>query len=554
VQACVNGLVPLLLYSLVRRQLGERTAIIAAVLVALFSFNTVYASTEATDSLCTVAVLASLVVFERAWETGRLPLFVGSGLLAGVASQLRPNLMLFAPAMALVALTRVRRRLPALAAYVAAALVVAVPWVIRNYRLTGEFIPASTRGTTQLWYGTLQTGPYLTSQAYNPRAAFEVPTFDYTSLANRPILMTVDCSDEPQQATLTYWTDRNRTPIMIAPEPGSAFSFTVPGQPIPTTVYYYFESRRPNGAVTITPTRGASDPYIFIVDNRHLEDLDRHGDLLDAFDFVRVLRAAIWHEPLERAERFDFNRDGSIGESDLRLIAAALMPGTEHSGMSAPDVIASVSATEDRATIRFTDRSTLIVPRTGTGRITDLLPSPGYAQEITAGHRRMASMPVPAPFTFRCLPTVNDAFYQREAHMMRRYTALAWDNIERDPWSFVAASAYRAVRLFVVAGTSDSHTAQQFEGSGRVYVVAALASAVYLFAASAGIVLAIRRRASVWLLLTPIVYIPATICFGLTNMRYTITVQPLLFAFAAVAIDAMTSKQPAPGLRTEALR
>ena len=39
-------------------------------------------------------------------------------------------------------------------------------------------------------------------------------------------------------------------------------------------------------------------------------------------------------------------------------------------------------------------------------------------------------------------------------------------------------------------------------------------------------------------LLVPIVYVPLTICFVLTNMRYTITMQPLMFVFVAVALSA----------------
>ncbi len=36
----------------------------------------------------------------------------------------------------------------------------------------------------------------------------------------------------------------------------------------------------------------------------------------------------------------------------------------------------------------------------------------------------------------------------------------------------------------------------------------------------------------------PIVYVPMTICFVLTNMRYTVTMQPLMFVFVAVAVSA----------------
>src|SRR5262249_11228160 len=133
---------------------------------------------------------------------------------------------------------------------------------------------------------------------------------------------------------------------------------------------------------------------------------------------------------------------------------------------------------------------------------------------------------------------VNEVFYRREPHLMHRYTALAFDNISRDPVGFVEACAFRALRLFVVAGTDDADTAQQFAGSGWIYRFATLASAAYLALAAIGVAIAAARHRRVGVLLTPILYVPATICFVLTNMRYTVTVQPFLFAFAAVPLTA----------------
>jgi hypothetical protein len=196
----------------------------------------------------------------------------------------------------------------------------------------------------------------------------------------------------------------------------------------------------------------------------------------------------------------------------------------------------------DVVAARFADGSTLSVPRTWSGRITDATVSPGIAARLVYARRRMRSLALSpgAPDMCRTLDLVrvNEAFYLNEPHMMRRYMALAWDNIRRAPVAFAAASAYRAVRLFVVQGTSDSSTARQFAGSRSVYAMATLASLSYLAAAAAGVIIAIRRRQRVWLLLTPVLYVPATICFVLTNMRYTITVQPFLIAFVAVALMA----------------
>ena len=63
-------------------------------------------------------------------------------------------------------------------------------------------------------------------------------------------------------------------------------------------------------------------------------------------------------------------------------------------------------------------------------------------------------------------------------------------------------------------------------------------SIAYLAVFIAGAVIAYRRHRKLLLFLVPIVYVPLSICFVLTNMRYTVTVQPLMFAFVAVAVLA----------------
>jgi hypothetical protein len=65
-----------------------------------------------------------------------------------------------------------------------------------------------------------------------------------------------------------------------------------------------------------------------------------------------------------------------------------------------------------------------------------------------------------------------------------------------------------------------------------------VASIIYLGAFIAGVVIAWRARSPFLYALIPIAYVPLTICFVLTNMRYTITVQPLMFVFVAMTIGA----------------
>jgi hypothetical protein len=556
-QLLLNALVPTLLYALVRRDLGERVAVTSAVLASVLSFNTVYASTQSSDSVCTVLFLAGLLALREGVATGRLSMFASSGLLAGLASQFRPNLLPFPVVAAVVAWAldhHARKQARALVLYVVIAGAVSVPWIVRNYRLTGDFIPTSTHGGVQLWYGTLQAGPYLTSRAYNPGSVFEAASFDYSSLADRSIVVSAvprQCAPGPLTARLVYWTDRDAAPHVVdaAPRDGTrAYAFEIPGQPIPTTIYYKFTtttSDSGHGDVVNTPAAAEKAPFVFLVDDRHLADLDRHGDLLDAFDFTRVVRTLAWGEPLPFANRLDLDGDGRITLADLQRTAVALSNAAIELGTSGPDLIASIDTQPESAEVRFVDGSVLSVPRAWSGRITDLIPRGNLAQQMCVGHVRLASLPDPrltdlAPEPCRQLDDirVNQVFYRREPHLMRRYTALAFDNIRRDPSAFVWACAYRALRLFIVDGTSDSWTTQQFEGGRRVYLAASLVSASYLLAGIVGIVIAFRRRTRAWLLLMPVVYVPITISYVLTNMRYTVTIQPMLLAFVAVAVTA----------------
>jgi hypothetical protein len=138
--------------------------------------------------------------------------------------------------------------------------------------------------------------------------------------------------------------------------------------------------------------------------------------------------------------------------------------------------------------------------------------------------------------------TVNDVFYRQEPHLMRRYTALALDNIRRDPLAFALASVYRVFRLFVIRGSEERMTAQQFAASTWIYRAGFVLSLSYLVLFLAGVWIAWRRRYAVLPLLLPVVYVPLTIAFVLTNMRYTVSVQPYVFVFVAIALLAVIDK------------
>ena len=184
--------------------------------------------------------------------------------------------------------------------------------------------------------------------------------------------------------------------------------------------------------------------------------------------------------------------------------------------------------------------------------MTDLAITEGAAATLMTSRASLNALEAarlqPSPRLAACAQVedvdVNQVFYRKEPHMKLRYSALAMDNIRRDPGGFLLASAYRAVRLFVIEGASDPHTAQQFTRSRVTYAAAWAASIGFLGLFGFGVAVAWRRGYDLAFPLLLVAYIPATLAPVLTNMRYTVTVQPLMFMFVAVALTSIARGRP----------
>lgn len=550
VQIVLNASMPLLVYHYARREFDEKIAVTAAVLTGLLSFNTVYASTQSSDSLCTVLFMAAILAFARGRRCNDWRWHALAGAILGLAPQFRPNLILVPAVLALLLV--IERRSARRAAHGGVLLVAAAaaltPWMLRNHALAGEPIPTSTHGGIQLWYGTLQIGPYLKSFAYNPRRVFEAGAFPYTSLDHVPLVLRWSgraCGRDAGE--IEYWTDRDalhrrvRGVVQASGELGAE----LPPSPAPTAYYFRF----PGGGVS----------HVFLISTDHLRDMDRHGDLLDVFDVVRMMRHAAWEEPLTNLSRLDFDRDGRVTATDVVRAAGVLLGASSRS--AAPSPAGRFAADAAWATLHFADASHLAVPRRWAGLVTDLDVSGAGAARLLHAWVPFSAVDAAGDGVVRDCDAggaiaVNTVFYRGEPHAMRRYLALALDNIRRDPAGYLRSAAYRAVRVFFIEGSDDPQTAQQFSGSGRVYAVAHAGSIALMALALAGMVIAWRRGYAIVLPLVLIAYIPATLAFVLTNMRYSVTVQPFVFMFAAVtilsALEALGAMRPsAPGRATE---
>ena len=139
---------------------SNRIVVIGSPLVFLFHPETLIAESRGgVEILFGLLLMLSIGAVSRAIRTGRWADYRVSGAVLGLTLVVRSTPILF-PVVLLVYLLFVERRKVTafrnVGVMVAAMLVVLSPWIVRNYRLTSEFVPtASVLGVSA------QTGLYL---------------------------------------------------------------------------------------------------------------------------------------------------------------------------------------------------------------------------------------------------------------------------------------------------------------------------------------------------------------------------------------------------------
>lgn len=145
-----------LTHHLARRWFGPGVAILAMALVAFWP-NLIFFTTILSSELFFIAmILAGLFFWQRPAGHPMANLIL-AGLVWGLASYIRPVILLVPVALALVDLARGPRRftVTALEAGIAVLLIllVALPWTLRNQRVLGEPVMISTNFGPNLWMG-----------------------------------------------------------------------------------------------------------------------------------------------------------------------------------------------------------------------------------------------------------------------------------------------------------------------------------------------------------------------------------------------------------------
>ncbi len=161
VLALIGSLSVLLAFLIASRLSGPLAGLIAAVVVAGYPALLQYQGMLMTEPLAVTLLAATLLAFLWAGDERRAGAWALPGLLLGMLALVRPDYLLFAPVLAIVALFRARGRsgawgpgLAAAALLLAAFLLPIVPWTVRNAIVLDRFVPVSTGAGKALYIGT----------------------------------------------------------------------------------------------------------------------------------------------------------------------------------------------------------------------------------------------------------------------------------------------------------------------------------------------------------------------------------------------------------------
>jgi 4-amino-4-deoxy-L-arabinose transferase-like glycosyltransferase len=157
VQLMLDLVALLLVFLLARRLLGDRRALVVALLYAAYPGLWWAASVAYTETVTILLWAAAVLVLSIGFERRRARSFVAAGLILGVAALIRPTGQAFA-VLLLVALicvygARDLRWLWHVLAFVVAFGVVIGPWAYRNYRIFHRPVGLSSFGGLNFYVG-----------------------------------------------------------------------------------------------------------------------------------------------------------------------------------------------------------------------------------------------------------------------------------------------------------------------------------------------------------------------------------------------------------------
>ncbi|MBI4981625.1 MAG: glycosyltransferase family 39 protein [Candidatus Omnitrophica bacterium] len=163
VQCIISALTCLLVYFIALDLFDKRIAFGSGLICALHPFLSWTATTLMTETLFTFIFTGAVLLFVKAFRYQRALLFFIGGILLGAATLTKPTSQFFFVYVLVFLLLLNPRKVFLKNAFVflLGFVILLIPWGIRNYRVTGEFIPISSGGKgVNLYLATVNENVY----------------------------------------------------------------------------------------------------------------------------------------------------------------------------------------------------------------------------------------------------------------------------------------------------------------------------------------------------------------------------------------------------------
>jgi len=183
-QALLGTIAVAIIAALARRAAGARAGAVAAVIAAAYPPLALLPAYALSETLYTALALGTVLWLARVFDgspppierqPSGWPVVLGGGILAGLSALVRPAMLFF---LVVAALWLTARRQPrATAALALGALLVVLPWTVRNYREYGRVILIASEGGITFWTGNHPLSPGEGDMAANP--AIKLANYDF---------------------------------------------------------------------------------------------------------------------------------------------------------------------------------------------------------------------------------------------------------------------------------------------------------------------------------------------------------------------------------------
>lgn len=170
VQILLNAFVSVMAFYLVKKYFKIKFAYLISFLVAVYPFTTVFVNVMYSETLCIFLFILGVLLFEIARGNRNILCFALSGLVMGLCLLVRPGtaLMPFFMSLAYVLIENLKAVRRHLFIFNICVLLVWLPWVVRNYHVSGAFIPLTIEAKEELFWASGSTGKYFENRMDNP--------------------------------------------------------------------------------------------------------------------------------------------------------------------------------------------------------------------------------------------------------------------------------------------------------------------------------------------------------------------------------------------------